>query len=197
MNAEDFTTPIPGLQGFPTSDVEESVLSPRNPSFYEAHPPHLVGPAQLYMKAVALLGKVVQFSHRAPHTIKNRASRLNDRKEDLRQTWVSQSSKLIARKQRGLSSLNPQGRLPSPRCDMRFVHRLDPARVPNRPPRCDGRPRRRPDGGPALPGALDRALVFDPATRAARGFVGSRGRGNAQVARERGRDLASDLYLAQ
>ncbi|BGP56608.1 hypothetical protein JCM8202v2_004236 [Rhodotorula sphaerocarpa] len=86
LDDEDFTTPIPGLQGFPTSDVEESVLSPRNPSFYEAHPPHLVGPAQLYMKAVALLGKVVQFSHRAPHTIKNRASRLNDRKEDIRQT---------------------------------------------------------------------------------------------------------------
>lgn len=83
---EDYSTPIPGLQGFPTCDVEESVLSPRNPSFFVAHPPHLVGPQQLYLKAIVLLGKVVIFSHRAPFAAKFAKSHLNDSITDIRTT---------------------------------------------------------------------------------------------------------------
>ncbi|TKA55976.1 hypothetical protein B0A53_01678 [Rhodotorula sp. CCFEE 5036] len=86
LDDEDFSTPIPGLQGFPTSDIENSVLSPRNPQFFVAHPPHLVGPQQLYLKAVVLLGKVVQFSHRAPFTAKFAQSSLNDGAIDVRKT---------------------------------------------------------------------------------------------------------------
>ncbi|GAA5990057.1 hypothetical protein JCM10908_005801 [Rhodotorula pacifica] len=86
LDDEDFSTPIPGLQGFPTSDVESSVLSPRNPSFFVAHPPHLVGPQQLYHKAIVLLGKIVQFSHRAPFTAKFTQSSLNDGSQDIRKT---------------------------------------------------------------------------------------------------------------
>lgn len=67
-------------------EVENSVLSPRNPSFFIAHPPHLVGPHQLYLKAIVLLGKVVQFSHRAPFAAKFAQSRLDDGVPDIRKT---------------------------------------------------------------------------------------------------------------
>ncbi|GAA5883358.1 hypothetical protein JCM3774_002035 [Rhodotorula dairenensis] len=86
LDDEDFSTPIPGLQGFPMSDVEDSVLSPRNSSFFIAHPPHLVGPHQLYLKSIVLLGKVVQFSHRAPFAAKFAQSRLDEGIPDIRKT---------------------------------------------------------------------------------------------------------------
>ncbi|GAA5895977.1 Zn(II)2Cys6 transcription factor [Sporobolomyces salmoneus] len=47
-------------------DWDSSPLSPKSPSFFLAHPPHLVGPKQLELKAIILLGRVNTFVQRAP-----------------------------------------------------------------------------------------------------------------------------------
>lgn len=46
-----------------------SPLSIKNPHFLIAHPPHLIQPLQLYLKAVTLLGRVVTFVQRCPSPI--------------------------------------------------------------------------------------------------------------------------------
>ncbi|BGP59241.1 hypothetical protein NBRC10512_005033 [Rhodotorula toruloides] len=89
IDEEDYTTPIPSLaRRQPTSPLELSALSPRNPNFWIAHPPHLVGPLQLFLKAVILLGKAVQFTQRAPHVLRSaaQAMSLNDPIRDVRST---------------------------------------------------------------------------------------------------------------
>lgn len=45
-------------------DYDTSPLSPRSSSFFLAHPPHLVGPKQLELKAIILLGRVNTFVQR-------------------------------------------------------------------------------------------------------------------------------------
>ncbi|BGP25902.1 C6 transcription factor [Rhodotorula toruloides] len=89
IDEEDYTTPIPSLaRRQPTSPLELSALSPRNPNFWIAHPPHLVGPLQLFLKAIILLGKAVQFTQRAPHVLRSAAEAmsLNDPIKDVRST---------------------------------------------------------------------------------------------------------------
>ncbi|GAA5914990.1 hypothetical protein JCM8208_005024 [Rhodotorula glutinis] len=86
----DITTVIPtaGLP-YPRGDaLTASPLSIHNPSFFVQHPPHLVGPQQLYSKAVVLLGKTCQFNARAPYiaTTSGAGSALNDAISDLRST---------------------------------------------------------------------------------------------------------------
>ncbi|GAA5958364.1 hypothetical protein JCM3765_004807 [Sporobolomyces pararoseus] len=58
-------------------DWESSPLSPRSPSFFLAHPPHLVGPKQLELKAIILLGRVNTFVQRAPLASQRDQSGLN------------------------------------------------------------------------------------------------------------------------
>ncbi|KAI5477187.1 hypothetical protein MNV49_006631 [Pseudohyphozyma bogoriensis] len=60
--------PSPGLS-YTTDDPASSPLSPQNPNFMLAHPPHLVQSLQLYLKAIILLGRVVAFMQRAPAPI--------------------------------------------------------------------------------------------------------------------------------
>ncbi|KPV74257.1 uncharacterized protein RHOBADRAFT_54102 [Rhodotorula graminis WP1] len=86
----DITTVIPTLGApYPRGDaLTASPLSIHNPSFFVQHPPHLVGPQQLYSKAVVLLGKTCQFNARAPYiaTTSGAGSALNDAISDLRLT---------------------------------------------------------------------------------------------------------------
>ncbi|GAA5820630.1 hypothetical protein JCM3770_003558 [Rhodotorula araucariae] len=86
----DVTTVIP-TEGVPYPRGEEVATSPNSlhsAAFFVAHPPHLCGPLQLFIKAVILLGKVVQFQQRAPHANKTAggAYALNDSISDVRQT---------------------------------------------------------------------------------------------------------------
>ncbi|GAA6060693.1 hypothetical protein JCM10212_005075 [Sporobolomyces blumeae] len=46
-------------------DLDTSPLSVSSPSFLLAHPPHLVGPRELEMKAIVLLGRVNTFAYRS------------------------------------------------------------------------------------------------------------------------------------
>lgn len=88
--AVDITTVIPS-EGHPYprgDDLAKSPLSLHNPSFFISHPLHLCGPQQLFMKAVVLLGKVVQFQQRAPYvsTTSGAGSALDDAISDMRTT---------------------------------------------------------------------------------------------------------------
>ncbi|SGZ30478.1 BQ5605_C048g12374 [Microbotryum silenes-dioicae] len=47
-----------------TTDPNDSPLSIKNPNFFTFHPPHLVGPLQLYIKSIVLLGRVVTYMQR-------------------------------------------------------------------------------------------------------------------------------------
>ncbi|SCV72293.1 BQ2448_4987 [Microbotryum intermedium] len=53
-----------------TTNSDESPLSLKNPNFFTFHPPHLVGPLQLYIKSIILLGRVITFMQR--DGVKNR-----------------------------------------------------------------------------------------------------------------------------
>ncbi|GAA5930423.1 Zn(II)2Cys6 transcription factor [Sporobolomyces koalae] len=68
-------------------DFESSPLSPRSPSFFLAHPPHLVGPLQLELKAIILLGRVNTFVQRAPMAYRQRDyNSLNSSTPDIRKS---------------------------------------------------------------------------------------------------------------
>ncbi|BGP49664.1 hypothetical protein JCM10450v2_005567 [Rhodotorula kratochvilovae] len=86
----DVTTVIP-TEGVPYPRGEAIGTSPNSlhsAAFFVAHPPHLCGPLQLFIKAVVLLGKIVQFQQRAPHANKTMGGglALNDNISDVRQT---------------------------------------------------------------------------------------------------------------
>jgi len=89
----DITTVIPNMgRAYPRGDeLTASPLSMHNPSFFVAHPPHFVGPQQLFFKAVVLLGKTCQFNARAPFiaTTSGAGSALNEAISDLRRTCVA------------------------------------------------------------------------------------------------------------
>lgn len=51
------------------TDAHLSPLSLKNPNLLISHPPHLIQPLQLYLKAVTLLGRVVTFVQRCPSPI--------------------------------------------------------------------------------------------------------------------------------
>lgn len=64
---EDITTLLPPASGvYPREDLMSSPLSPQNPSFLVAHPPHLVEELQLFLKSTVLLRRVNVFMQRAP-----------------------------------------------------------------------------------------------------------------------------------
>ncbi|GAA6009697.1 hypothetical protein JCM11491_001063 [Sporobolomyces phaffii] len=67
-------------------DFETSPLSPRSPAFFLAHPPHLVGPQQLELKAIILLGRVNTFVQRAPLASQRDQTGLTSMSMDVRQT---------------------------------------------------------------------------------------------------------------
>ncbi len=71
LPSADVTSLLPAADPthIPDDDLSNSPLSPHNPSFLMAHPPHLVQATQLYLKAVILLGRVVSFMQRAPTPI--------------------------------------------------------------------------------------------------------------------------------
>ncbi|GJN90337.1 hypothetical protein Rhopal_003346-T1 [Rhodotorula paludigena] len=86
----DITTVIPaaGTRYPRGEEIESSLNSLHNPHFFIAHPQHLCKPPQLFIKAVVLMGKVVQFQQRAPYAPKqkNMSYGLNDPISDIRQT---------------------------------------------------------------------------------------------------------------
>ncbi|GAA5911408.1 hypothetical protein JCM6882_004992 [Rhodosporidiobolus microsporus] len=72
---EDVTSLLPapdGREGMGDEWFDSPLSSPlctHNPSFFFANPPHLVGPHQLYIKAIVLLGRVCTFLQRAPEPV--------------------------------------------------------------------------------------------------------------------------------
>ncbi|ORY74547.1 hypothetical protein BCR35DRAFT_306688 [Leucosporidium creatinivorum] len=68
LDDADVTTllPFPSPQEYPVEDLILSPLSHHNPNFLVAHPPHLVGVEQLYLKVFFALGRVTSLKSRAP-----------------------------------------------------------------------------------------------------------------------------------
>jgi len=92
--AVDVTTVVPSEgQPYPRGEsVAASPNSPHNPAFFLAHTQGC-GPVQLFIKAVVLLGDVVQYQHRAPHASRTVSGfALNDKISDLRLTCVAMSA---------------------------------------------------------------------------------------------------------
>ncbi|GAA5934774.1 hypothetical protein JCM3775_002052 [Rhodotorula graminis] len=90
LDKADITTTIPGEgQTYPRGDdVVNSPFSLHHPAFFLAHGEGC-GPLQLSIKAVVLLGDVVQFQSRAPYASKmapQTGFALNDRISDVRST---------------------------------------------------------------------------------------------------------------
>ncbi|GAA6003786.1 hypothetical protein JCM10207_003598 [Rhodosporidiobolus poonsookiae] len=89
LDDADINTVLPcDTVPYPTGNLAESPLSPRNSMFFLCHPQHLVGPLQLAFKSVVLLGKVNVFTQRAPHMATGKMNDwgLNDPVRDVRST---------------------------------------------------------------------------------------------------------------
>ncbi|GAA6035863.1 hypothetical protein JCM8097_005743 [Rhodosporidiobolus ruineniae] len=73
LSEEDITSLLPTPNGVGAIDWSDHPLSSplclHNPSFFFANPQHLVGPLQLYIKGIVLLGRVCGFLQRAPEPV--------------------------------------------------------------------------------------------------------------------------------
>ncbi|KAK4049546.1 hypothetical protein OIV83_004043 [Microbotryomycetes sp. JL201] len=63
----DVSTILPSCNGvYSLGNTDTSVLSPRHPHFLISHPPQHIQGFQLYIKAVILFGRIVNYLHRVP-----------------------------------------------------------------------------------------------------------------------------------
>ncbi|BGP15479.1 hypothetical protein JCM10213v2_003458 [Rhodosporidiobolus nylandii] len=91
---EDVTSLVPSLGGGGGDGTEgdwadaplSSPLCPSSPSFFFANPPHLVGPVQIYVKTLVLLGRVCKFLQRSPEPVGSGYRSEGDEGRDLRES---------------------------------------------------------------------------------------------------------------